>query len=132
MKSPTAYGILASTLLATSIFSLAKSPDPTEPWLVLSKITRKRSYQIETRDRKCVQGTITGVTTDRLPAQVYSNLSGSSDTVIFSRADVLRVAAGRIVYFSGRSSWADVRALDIKGRERLKIVTTAGKTYTVK
>jgi hypothetical protein len=47
-------------------------------------------------------------------------------------ADVLRVSSGRIVYYSGRSSWLDVSSLRIAGRERLEIVTKAGKTYKVK
>jgi len=42
------------------------------------------------------------------------------------------VSSGRIVYYSGRSSWLDVSSLRIAGRERLEIVTKAGKTYKVK
>jgi hypothetical protein len=132
MQSPTACRILAFTVLATSISSSAKSPDQPEPWLILNKITHKRSYKIETRDRKCVWGTITSITTDHLTAKVSSNLSYSPNTVIFPRVDVLRVWTGRIVYYSGRSSWSDVSSLRMKGRERLKVVTAVGKTYEVK
>jgi hypothetical protein len=132
MQSSTACRILAFTVLATSLSSSAKSPDQADTWLIFNKITHKRSYRIETRDRKCVRGTITGVTTDGLTAAVSSNLPGSPNTVTFPRADVLRVAAGQIVYYSGRSSWSDVSSLRMKGRERLKVVTTDGKTYKVK
>ena len=133
MQTPSARRILAFAVLATSIFSSAKSPDQADSWLVLNKITHKRSYTIETRDRKCVLVTIAGVTNDRLAAKVHtSNSAGLTDTVIFSRADVLRVASGRPVYYSGRSSWSDVSSLRVERRERLKIVTTTGKTYIVK
>ena len=44
--------ILAFAVLATSIFSSAKSPDQADSRLVLNKITHKRSYTIEIRDRK--------------------------------------------------------------------------------
>ncbi len=133
MKTPSARRILAFAVLATSTFSSAKSPDQADSWLVLNKITHKRSYTIETRDRKCVLGTIAGVTNDRLTAKAHtSNSAGLTDTVIFSRADVLRVASGRPVYYSGRSSWSDVSSLRVERRERLKIVTTTGKTYIVK
>ena len=52
MQIPSARRILAFAVLATSIFSSAKSPDQADSWLVLNKITHKRSYTIETRDRK--------------------------------------------------------------------------------
>jgi hypothetical protein len=133
MKTACACRILAFTVLATSIASLAKSPDQADAWSVLNKITHKRSYMIETRDRKCMWGMITEVTADRLTAKVYtSNSSRSPDTVIFPHADVLRVTSGRTVYYSGRSSWSDVSSLHVDGRERLRIVTTDGKTYEVK
>ena len=68
MKTACACRILAFTVLATSIASLAKSPDQADAWSVLNKITHKRSYMIETRDRKCMWGMITEVTADRLTA----------------------------------------------------------------
>jgi len=133
MKTPSACRILTFTVLATSIFSSAKSPDQVEPWLVLNKITHKRSYEIETRDRKCTWATITEVTPDHLTAKVHPlNSSRSLDTVIFPRADILRVTSGPVVYYSGRSSWSDVSSLRARGRERLKIITTVGKSYKVK
>jgi hypothetical protein len=133
MKTPSAWQILAFTVLATSILASAKSSDQHDSWSILDQITHKRSYAIETRDRKCVWGTITRVTVDRFAAKVHTpNSSGSGNTVIFPRADVLRVTSGRPLYYSGRSSWADVRSLQVKGRERLKIVTSSGKTYQVK
>src|ERR1700675_3401637 len=132
MKTLSARRILAFAVLATPIFSSAKSTDQADAWLVLNQITHKRSYTIETRDRKCVLGTITGATNDRLTAKAYNRNSSSQETVIFSRADVLRVAAGGRAYYSGRSSWSDVSSIRVVGRERLKIVTTVGKTYEVK
>jgi hypothetical protein len=127
--------MLAFTVVATSLFASAKSPDQHDSWSVLGQITHKRSYEIETRDRKCVWGTITRVAVDGLAVKVYTpNSSGSAHTVMFHmfpRADVLRVRSGPI-YYSGRSSWADVSSVQVKARERLKIVTSAGKTYPVK
>jgi len=140
MKTPSICRILSVTVLGTSIYSLAKSPDPADSWWVLNKITHKRSYTIETRDRKCVSGTITRVTADHLTAKVYaSNSWRSPDTLTFPRADVLRVTVGRIVYYSGRSSWSDVSSLRLIslrqlkiGQDRLKIVMKDGKVYEVK
>jgi hypothetical protein len=133
MKTHSACCILACTVLAVQILSLAKSPDQGDPWLVLNKITHKRSYTIETRDRKCAWAEITEVTADRVAAKAYAPSSTSTpEIVMFPRADVLRVALGRIVYYSGRSSWSDVSSLRAEGRERLKIITKAGKTYKVK
>jgi len=136
MNIRSARHILAFTVLATSVFASAKYPGQADSWLVLSKITHKRSYIIETRDRKCTSGMITGVTPDRLTAKVYKHKPTSNsflpETVTFSRADVLRVASGRWVYYSGRSSWSDVSSIRVEGRERLKIVTTVGKTYGAK
>jgi hypothetical protein len=129
MKFRSARHILAFTLLATSIFSSAKSPNQEDSWSVLNKITHKRTYTIETRDRKCAWARITEVTPERLTATVNNPKSYSPETVIFRRPDVLRVAAGRRVYYSGRSSWVDVSLTRVEGRERLKIVTTVGKTY---
>ncbi len=143
MKTSSACSLLALSVLTSSVFASAKSPDQADPWLVLNKITHKRSYQIETRDRKCVWVTIAEVTADRLTAKVYTSNSSPApvykpastptpDTVTFLRADVLRVITERTVYYSGRSSWSDVGSLQVRGRERLTIVTTAGKTYRVK
>jgi hypothetical protein len=132
MKFRSARHILSFTLLATSIFSSAKSPDQADSWSVLNKITHKRTYTIETRDRKCTWGRITEVTPDRLTVTANNPKSYSPATVIFPRSDVLRVAAGRRVYYSGRSSWVDVSSIRVEGRERLKIVTTVGKTYEAK
>jgi hypothetical protein len=125
--------ILTLALLAASIPAAAQAPGQADPWQVLNKITHKRSYRIQTRDRKCVLGKIKEVTSDRFTAEVYGSYGSESPGVVsFRRADVLRVSAGAIDYYSGRSSWADVSALHLQGRERLKIVTTAGKTYNVK
>ena len=128
MKTPSACRILASMVLATSIFSSAKSPDQADAWSVISNITHKRLYTIENLDRKCVWGTITRVTADDLTVNAGTlNSFGSLSTVIFPHADVLRVSSGRIVYYSGRSSWSDISSLRVQGRERLKIVKKGGK-----
>jgi hypothetical protein len=132
MKSSIACRMLAFTVFATSISSMAKSPDQAEPWSVLNSITHKRTYEIETRDRKCVRGKIIGVASDRLTVKVYSNLSGLLDTVVVPRAAVLRVANGKTVYYSGRSSWSDVSSLHLQGREQLQIVTAGSKIFRVR
>jgi hypothetical protein len=129
MKILSACRILSLTVAATSIFSWAKSTDQADPWSVLSGITHKRSYTIETRDHRCFRGKITRVTTDHL---ALLDSSHSPDAVIFLRADVWRVVSGRVMYYSGRSSWSDVSSLRVRGRGRLKIVTRIGKTYNVK
>lgn len=106
---------------------------------MLGKITHKRSYTIETRDRKCTWGTIAELTTEDLTAKVRNPKSpDSTETLTFRRADVLRVASGQLpynsgrIYYSGRSSWLDVSSIRLGGRERLKVVTKAGKTYETK
>jgi hypothetical protein len=155
MKFPRAYRVLP-LLLAAAVPSSAKAPDPARSWLVLSKITHRRDYTIETRDRKCVWGTVTRITSDSLTAKVRGP-NFFTGTVTFPRADVFRVDSDWHVYYSGRSSWADVSSLRGEGkknvtrsgkvfvskppfnysagetiRERLKIVTKTGKTYELK
>jgi hypothetical protein len=132
MKIRSACHMAAVVVLAASTSSSAKSPDQAYSWSVLGKITHKRHYAIETRDRKCTWGTITAVSPDHLSAKVYDPNSHASGTVTFSRADILRVAVGRWVYYSGRSSWSDVGSVRLEGRERLKIVTMVGETYEAK
>jgi len=110
MKIRSACQMVAIIVLANPISFSAKSPDQADSWLMPRKITHKRNYMIETRDRKCTWGTITELTTEHLTAKVYNrNSPDSPDTVTFHRADVLRVASGRWVYYSGRGSWSDVR-----------------------
>jgi hypothetical protein len=123
--------VLTLALLAASIQAAAHASGQADPWQVLNKITHRRSYRIQTRDRGCVLGKIKEVTGDHLTAEVYGSY-GSGSPVSFRRSDILRVSVVGPIYYSGRSSWADVRAIHLKGRGRLKIVTTAGKTYVVK
>jgi hypothetical protein len=132
MRITCARRFLALIALATSIAAWAKSPDQADPWLVLNRITHKRGYTIETRDHRCVRVTITKVANDRLTAGVYSSRPFRSGTVIFPRADVLRVTVGHLAYYSGRSSWSDVSSLRARRRERLKIVMKDGKVFEVK
>lgn len=123
------------TVLATSAISQAKSPTDEDPWLLLDKITHKRTYTIETRDGQCVWGLITAVTPDRLTAKVNSPW-GTSDAVMrtFIRHDVLHVGGNVYqvrLYYSGRSSWSDVAAFRAFSREDLKVVAKTGETYDV-
>jgi hypothetical protein len=128
METPV-FRLLTLTILASLVLSSAKSSGQEDPWFVLNKITHKRSYMIETRDRKCVGGVITQVTSDRLTA---SDSSRSPDLLTFPRADVLRVTSEQTAYYNGRSSWSDVSSLRLTGRERLKIVMKDGKVYKFK
>jgi len=162
MKIPRTCRLLP-LILAITVSSSAKAPDPTESWWILNKITHRRSYTIETKGRKCVWGTITRITPNSLTAKVQGRsfstdtMTFPTDTVLYPRADVFRVTIGWRLYFSGRSSWADVSSLRGVGtkivrkngtvfvakppfnfsagetiREHLKIVTKAGKIYEVK
>lgn len=134
MRTSFVWATLTFALASTSVHSSPKSLEHGEAWWVLDRITHKRDYTIETRDHKCVTGVITKVTADRLTAKVYSwSSSGLAhvDRVSFPRADVLRVASGRILYYSGRSSWSDVSSPRLYGRERLELVTTVGTIYEV-
>jgi len=143
MTTSSASSLLGLTVLTCSIVVSAKTPDQADPWLVLNKITHKRSYEIKTRDRKCVWVTIAEVGTDRLTAKVHTSNSSPTPvykpaststlkTIAFPRADVLRVTSERTVYYSGRSSWSDVGSFKAKGRERLTVITTVGKKYRVR
>lgn len=122
-------------LLATPVRSFSKTQKQVDPWLVLDRITHKRNYRIETRDRRCVEGTITKIDTDRFTARVYP-LSSTGivqpSIVTFNRTDILRVSSGHAVYYNGRSSWLDVSLIRAEGRERLQIVTRIGKTLMVR
>jgi hypothetical protein len=133
VETPAVCRILALAILATSLLSPTKSSGQDDPWLVLNKITHKRSYMIETRDRECAWGIITEVASDHLTAKRYaSSLSQLPETRTVLSADVLRIGDERLAYYSGRSSWLDVGSLRLGGRERLKIVMKDGKAYTVK
>jgi hypothetical protein len=132
VETPAVWRMLALAILATSIFS-TKSSGQDDPWFVLNKITHKRSYMIETRDRECVWGVITEVASDHLTTKRYaSSMSQLPETRTVLRADVLRIGGGRFAYYSGRSSWLDVSSLRLAWRERLKIVMKDRKAYTVK
>ena len=77
MKTSFVRVVLAFAFLSASSPSSAKSPEHGDDWLVLDKITHKRDYTIETRDHKCVMGTIARVSVDRLTAKIYRwNSSG--------------------------------------------------------
>jgi hypothetical protein len=133
VETPAVCSLTALIILATSIFSPAKCPGQDAPWFVLNKITHKRSYMIETRDRQCAWGIITEVASDHLTAKRYaSSLSQLPETRTVLRADVLRIGDERLAYYSGRSSWLDVSSLRLASWERLKIVMKDGKAYTVK
>jgi hypothetical protein len=133
MKKLSICRLVAATVLATQIFSFADSATEADAWQVLSEVTHKRTFTIETRDHRCVSGQITGLTVDRLTVKISRSTSPRlSDTATFARADVLRVMIGRIAYYSGRSSWSDVSSLRLRGRQRVKVVTNAGKTYKLK
>ncbi len=132
MKNLFPQHAMALAVLAVSVFASAQSTELPDSWSVLTKITHKRTYCIETRDRRCRLGKITEITPDHLTANLYTSTLGASARVTFPRADVLRVTAGLATYYSGRSSWSDVIVLRVAGRARLKIVTRVGKTYNVK
>ncbi len=131
--------LTALAILATPAISQAKLPKKEDPWLLLNKITHKRTYSIETRDGQCVWARIKAVTPDRLTARDGQQGSWSADPVVrrFSRDDVVHVGVawadgGARLYYSGRSSWIDVALLRTSSRERLNIVTKSGKTYDLK
>jgi hypothetical protein len=129
--------LTALAIFATPAISQTKLPEKEDPWLLLDKITHKRTYSIETRDGQCIRARIKAVTPDRLTTRDSQQGSWSPDPVVrrFSRDDVVHVRvawnfAGNI-YYSSRSSWADVAGLRVGSRERLNIVTKSGKTYDV-
>jgi hypothetical protein len=132
MTIPSARITVVLIFLMSPIVSSAKSPDQADPWLMLKKITHKRDYQLQTRDHKCWAAKIIEVTSDSLIAVAYSWSATPGKRVTFPRAEVLSLKAGRHMYYSGRSSWLDVKLLGDRGRERLKIITTTGKVYKVK
>jgi hypothetical protein len=131
--------LTALAIFATPAISQTKLPEKEDPWLLLDKITHKRTYSIETRDGQCVWARIKAVTPDRLTTRDGQQGAWSRDPVVrrFSRDDIVHVgvdwaAGGARIYYSGRSSWIDVALLRTSSRERLNIVTKSGKTYDLK
>lgn len=127
--------LTALAILATPAISQSELLKEEDSWLLLNKITHKRTYSIETRDGQCIWARIKAVTPDRLTAKVHS--TGSSHPLLktFNRNDVVHVGVamwGAELYYSSRSSWADVAILRVGSREQLNIVTKSGKTYDVK
>ena len=128
--------LAALAILAAPAISQAELPKKEDPWLLLNKITHKRTYSIETRDGQCVWARIKAVTPDRLTAKVHPTWS-SPLLKTFNRNDIVHVGVdwatgGAKLYYSGRSSWIDVALLRTSSRERLNIVTKSGKTYDLK
>lgn len=130
---------LAIVVLATltvPTFPQPKTPRKEDPWLLLNKITHKRTYRIETVDDRCFAGTITSVGPNRLAAKVVPHDPNDPVMRTFERSDVVHVGVGwttrKQLYYSGRSSWADVGIVRIGSRECLRINMKSGERYDVK
>jgi len=101
-----------STLVLVTLGLLAAD------WDNLKAITRDRSYTVALRDGRCMRGHLVSFDAQQVVL----------DSGVASRVEVLRVAddhtaAVHNLIFSGRNSWADVKASGPRGTEYLLIVT---------
>jgi hypothetical protein len=104
-----------------------------ERWDALKNLTRKRDYTILKRDRQCVDGEIAAVTDHNLTVKHFRQWDKppTREKIAIERAEILRIGE-RInaidVVYSGRSSWADVKALvEISPPEHALIVMKDGR-----
>jgi len=133
MKIPRTCRVLP-LILAITVSSSAKAPDPRNPGGFLQDHTQAY-YTIETKGRKCVLGNDhkNYLRQPHCKGQGRSfstdTMTFPTDTVLYARADVFRVTIGWRLYFSGRSSWADVSSLRGVGT---KIVRKNGTVFVAK
>lgn len=97
-----------------------------DPWRQLGTVDRTNVYTVALRGGTCEEGSIVKLDSNSL---VFRNASPDRQLTI-ARSDILRVGEGTKVHevlFSGRSSWADVRASLPAPREHLILALKSGQ-----
>jgi hypothetical protein len=112
-----------------------------ETWQNLKRMRRDREYTVVLRNGSCLTGRVEEVDDSVLKLSAAGDQQArntGSQTIKGARADILRVTDNRSgdphgAIYSGRSSWADVRASrPYEKSEWLKIVDKKGKEQTCK
>jgi hypothetical protein len=102
---------------------------PGDGWSNLKHVTRERLYAVMLRDGGCEYGVISSVGEQGLVLGRDSALG-----IAILRSRIARVsdnltAPGRDAVFSARSSWLDVKGVELKGNEYLRVVTKRGEEW---
>jgi hypothetical protein len=114
--------LLATSLLCIPLVHAAGKDDP---WNVLKHITHRSTLAFMVSGADCMKGKIQSVAADSIKIK----LQGGTFTTI-ERRKLLRVEGyGVGVIYSGRSSWADVKAIRHDLDERARLLTKDGKKY---
>jgi hypothetical protein len=104
----------------------ARSASPESPWEALKHLSKHRVYTVLNRDGSCFSGAFVSI----------------SDNVIslnqrqFNRSDIIRISGGETpdvhtAVYSGRSSWADLEALQSPPYySSLMVITTDERQFT--
>jgi hypothetical protein len=114
-------------LFATSLLRIppVHAAGKNDPWNVLKNITHRSTLAFMVSGADCIKGKILSVTDDSIKIKLQG---GGSITI--ERRRLVRVEGyGVGVIYSGRSSWADAKAIrhDLDGRAR--VFTKDGKKY---
>jgi len=123
--------LAAHLILAVQGFS-ATSPDP---WEALRHVTWRTTYIILDVRGNCISGRIKSLTNESVTVKYFEWSHGLPQprTITLERSDVLRISDGQKpidVVYSGRSSWADVRALHaIHPGEAVLLITKDGTRH---
>ena len=105
-------------------------------WGTLKEVTWHRTYTLVDREGSCTTGEIVAITEQAITLKRLDRSAGktpttSTDTI--ERQKVLRIMDGHKVVdvvYSGKSSWADVEAMQhIGSDETVLLVTRSGKRY---
>ena len=133
MRNRVGVIVLASSL-PVWVSQLAAAKD--DPWDVLNHVTWHRSYTLVDHQGKCTTGEIVAVTDKDITLKHLDWTTGktpATSTATIARRNVLRITDGPKVVdviYSGKSSWADVEAMQhIGSSEAVLLITKAGRRH---
>lgn len=114
-------------LIAASLFCmpLVHAAGKDDPWNVLKHITHRSTLAFIVSGSDCMKGKIQSVADDSIKIKLQG---GAAITI--DRRKLVRVEGyGVGVIYSGRSSWADVKAIRHDLDERARVLTKDGRKY---
>ena len=125
---------LGAIVLLVWISQLADARD--DRWEALNHVTWHRTYTLVDREGKCNTGDIVAITEQSITLKCLDWSTGKSpttSTVTIERQKVLRITDGPKVVdviYTGKSSWADVEAMQhIGSSEAVLLITNDGRRH---